>query len=54
LGVVREKVGTGGERPTRDPFGFVVERGGQIRLVVWQIGEHTTLLLDPGNRSPSD
>src|SRR5207253_2056386 len=30
-----------------DPLGPVVEGGGQIRLVVGQVDEHPTLLLDP-------
>src|SRR5439155_2439097 len=47
LRVVQEKVGTCRERPAGDPFGLIVQRGGQVRLMVRHVGEHMTLLLDP-------
>ena len=47
LRVVQKEVGTCCERPAGDPLGLVVERGGQVRLVIGYVGEHMALLLDP-------
>ena len=47
LRVVEEEIGAGRDGPTGDPFRAVVERGGQVRLMIGHVGEHTTPVLDP-------